>query len=201
MTGKSEARWTIEELGDRVAAALADGYDGPADGRARAVPDQRTIRYYGTLGIVDRPAAMRGRTALYGERHLRQIVAVKRLQARGRSLAEIQRELAGITDRALAKLAAVPDEALGADAAAADAAVAADATAPAPPRRRDFWRTRSMPAVQIGVSLAPGLTLLFPATRTPDEEEFAALRRAAAPLIRELADRGLGRFEEEDERP
>lgn len=197
MTGKSEARWTIEELGGRVAAALADDYDGPADGRARAVPDQRTIRYYGTLGIVDRPAAMRGRVALYGERHLRQIVAVKRLQARGKSLAEIQRKLAGITDRALAKLAAVPEEAIAADAAVAAPAAAASA----PPRRRDFWRTRSTPAVQIGVSLAPGLTLLFPATRTPDEEELAALRRAAAPLIRELADRGLGHFEEEDSTP
>jgi hypothetical protein len=81
------ALWTLDELGARVALALAVGYDGQANGRVREVPDGRTIRYYTTLGLIDRPAAMRGRTALYGVRHLLQLTAIKRLQARGLSLA------------------------------------------------------------------------------------------------------------------
>jgi hypothetical protein len=58
---------------------------------------------------VDPPLSRRGRVARYGRRHLLQLVAVKRRQAEGRSLAEIQAELAGATDEALAAVARVPD--------------------------------------------------------------------------------------------
>lgn len=101
--------WTIDELGDRAARALTVDYDGPPNGRVRDVPDLRTIRYYTTLGLLDRPAEMRGRTALYGRRHLMQIVAIKRLQAKGMSLAEIQQRLVGITQQALRRLARLPE--------------------------------------------------------------------------------------------
>jgi hypothetical protein len=58
---------------------------------------------------VDPPLSRRGRVARYGRRHLLQLVAVKRRQAEGRSLAEIQAELAGATDETLAAVARVPD--------------------------------------------------------------------------------------------
>ena len=79
-----------------MALALAVDYAGQASGRVRDVPDRRTIRYYTTLGLIDRPAAMRGRTALYGLRHLLQLAAIKRLQAHGLSLAEVQQRLVGL---------------------------------------------------------------------------------------------------------
>ena len=63
--------------------ALAVDYHGQPSGRVRAVPDRRAIRCTSTIGLIDRPVAHRGRTALYGPRHLLQLVAVKRLQARG----------------------------------------------------------------------------------------------------------------------
>src|SRR5580704_5372227 len=100
-------RWTIEELRASVAAALGEGYDGPPNGRVRDVPDQRTIRYYTTLGLIDRASEMRGRTALYGPRHLLQLVAIKKLQAKGQTLAEVQQALTGQTDAALERLAGV----------------------------------------------------------------------------------------------
>src|SRR4030095_943669 len=56
-------------------------------------------------GLIDRPVAHRGRTALYGPRHLLQLVAVKRLQARGLPLVAIQQELAGATDTELGRVA------------------------------------------------------------------------------------------------
>ena len=100
--------WTLDELCDRVEPRLAVDYAGQASGRVRDVPDRRTIRYYTTLGLIDRPAAMRGRTALYGVRHLLQLAAVKRLQAQGLSLAEVQERLVGLTDAALRELARLP---------------------------------------------------------------------------------------------
>jgi hypothetical protein len=100
-----DVHWTIDELAARVAAELAVDYPGAPSGRVRDVPDRRAIRWYTTIGLVDRPLGMRGRTALYGPRHLLQLVAVKRRQAAGRSLAEIQAELTGATDRTLREIA------------------------------------------------------------------------------------------------
>src|SRR5260370_30319007 len=101
---------TLEALAARVALALAADYAGQANGRVRDVPDPRTIRYYTTLGLIDRPAAWRGRTALYGRRHLLQLVAIKRLQAHGLALAEVQDRLLGQTDAALAEVAQLPPD-------------------------------------------------------------------------------------------
>jgi DNA-binding transcriptional MerR regulator len=103
-----EPHWTLDELAERVETALAVDYHGQASGRVRAVPDRRAIRWYTTIGLIDRPVAHRGRTALYGPRHLLQLVAVKRLQARGLPLVSIQQELAGATDTQLARVARLP---------------------------------------------------------------------------------------------
>src|SRR3954464_9576915 len=107
MTATREPLWTIDELGSQVALALSDNYQGQRNGSVREVPDLRTIRYYTTLGLIDRPAEMRGRTALYGRRHLLQLVAIKRLQSRGLSLAGVQRELLGRTDGDLEKIGGI----------------------------------------------------------------------------------------------
>ena len=103
-----EQRWTLDELAERVDVALAVDYAGPPSARVRAVPDRRAIRWYTTIGLIDRPVAHRGRTALYGPRHLLQLVAVKRLQASGLPLVAIQQELAGATDTQLARVARLP---------------------------------------------------------------------------------------------
>ena len=64
-----EACWTLNDLCDQVLRALSVGYPGQTNGQIREVPDARSIRYYTTLGLIDRPGEMRGRTALYGKRH------------------------------------------------------------------------------------------------------------------------------------
>lgn len=101
---------TIGELALAVQQALAESsYAGQASGRVREVPDPRTIRYYTTIGLLDKPAEMRGRTAYYGRRHLLQLVAIKRLQAEGKSLVEIQVALAAADESKLAKWATLPE--------------------------------------------------------------------------------------------
>jgi DNA-binding transcriptional MerR regulator len=102
---KPAAELTIADLATAVAAVLAHGYDGVRSGRVRQLPDARTIRWYQTLGMVDRPASFRGRTALFSRRHVLQLVAIKRLQAAGHPLADIQRGLVGATDGELARAA------------------------------------------------------------------------------------------------
>jgi DNA-binding transcriptional MerR regulator len=149
-----EEPWTILELAELAADVLAgaqptgssaeagtpsgaggtpSGAAGPAparaNGRVRDVPNERLVRWYVTVGLVDPPLSRRGRVARYGRRHLLQLVAVKRRQAEGRSLAEIQAELAGATDEALAAVARVPDTKL--------ALQPAPAVLPAAPAR--FW--------------------------------------------------------------
>lgn len=181
--------WTIAELTERCAAALADR-DAPDSGRVRAVPDERAIRYYTTLGLLDRPT-LRGRTALYGPRHLAQLVAIKREQARGATLAEIQRTLPTLDDAALAALAGVEL-----------------APAARPTGRAEFWRARpatpappapppvpaaaaSALALRVELELGGGLRLSLTPDRPLTDADVAALHAAAAPLLAELARRHL----------
>jgi len=51
----------------------------PSD-RVAETLNERTLRYYITEGLIDRPLGKEGTAALYGYRHLLQIVAVKLLQ-------------------------------------------------------------------------------------------------------------------------
>jgi DNA-binding transcriptional MerR regulator len=197
--------WTLAELSAEVAQALADDA-GQANGRVREVPDMRTIRYYTTLGLIDRPAQMRGRTALYGERHLLQLVAIKRLQAKGLALAEIQARLTGQTDAVLRRLA---------QAASPRPQAERPQTERSPDDRRSaaFWGAAPAPVPEgettaeqteeaqkksgnvlfplLGVPLDDGVTLLVEAERPLDELDVEALRAAAAPLLKILRTRRL----------
>ncbi len=200
MKKPDEVRWTIEQLRDAVSAALEAGYDGPPNGRVRDVPDERTIRYYTTLGLIDRALEMRGRTALYGRRHLLQLVAIKKLQAQGQALALVQRTLAGQTDAALQQLAGL----------SSGPAMTAASPSSIPRSRREFWKEMPPPSsapasVQTeslaeeviepappaeerpqslqGVTLAENVTLLLAASRPLKSEDLEALRSVSRPLI------------------
>lgn len=156
----SSTSWTIAELGERVESALSQsGYQAPDNGQVRAVPDLRTIRYYTTLGLLDRPVEMRGRTALYGWRHLYQLVAVKRLQAEGLSLGEIQTRLSGLDDRALARIAKVEKAAVLAPKRRAGAFWA---SAPAPVTTSSTGTSTSTSTRnETKIALAPGVYLVL----------------------------------------
>jgi DNA-binding transcriptional MerR regulator len=189
--------WTIEQLPDQVAELLAENYEGQHNGRVRELPNGRTIRWYTTIGLVDRPLSMRGRTALYGRRHLLQLAAVKKLQAAGRTLAEIQELLVGATDGQLARLADLPPV----DITWPQAKIALNG---------DFWKKveHGRPTVEpdtvddsvddtvtkaaYGVRIGDSVTVLLDAaTRAPDADELAAIESAAAPLLELLGQLGL----------
>jgi DNA-binding transcriptional MerR regulator len=129
------------------------------------VPNERLVRWYVTVGLVDPPLSRRGRVARYGRRHLLQLVAVKRRQAEGRSLAEIQAELAGATDEALAAVARVPDTQPAPD------------VFPGAPAR--FW-TRSAAQRDAAAAEEPGEQ--NPGMEEPGERDLAAAAGAGGAL-------------------
>ena len=195
--------WTLSELVAKAETSIAT-LPEPKNGQVRAVPDERTVRYYGTIGLLDRPAAMRGRTALYGRRHLAQVVAIKRLQGAGRSLAEIQQLWPTLDDATLARMTGVH--------------VAATDAVPGRATRRDFWKrdvepgpiqlTPGKPVVglvvpatggpiaptELRVELAPNVSLVIALPEDAvsiSSADVRAFRAAAAALVAELARRGL----------
>jgi DNA-binding transcriptional MerR regulator len=212
--------WTMDELVERVSAALAAEYSGAPNGRVRDLPDRRAIRWYTTTGLVDRPLGLRGRTALYGPRHLLQLVAVKRRQAEGHTLAAIQAELHGVSDSVLADVARVPEEFLADNGArpdqeeelprarfwAAPAGAGAGAAKPHEeqhvpatplvelPRHVPPAPPRTPPAEVGALRLRGGAILVLPVGPRP--EDRAAIAAAAEPLLDLLADRGLLKFDD-----
>jgi DNA-binding transcriptional MerR regulator len=210
MNAEPTPLWTIHELVEQVEGALSGDYKGAASGRIRAVPDLRTARYYTTLGLLDRPVEMRGRTALYGPRHLLQLVAIKKLQALGLSLSQIQERLTGATDAMLRDLAG---EVI---AAGGDSPPSSPATSRT---TQSFWKARPAavkpqpedlppgerapdsgadrssknhePRVLQAIPLADHVTLLLPSSGPIEPEQLAAIHEAAAPLIHLLSKRHL----------
>jgi DNA-binding transcriptional MerR regulator len=189
----TSALWTLDELVDRVRQALAHApAEDQVDRRVRDVPDRRAIRWYTTIGLVDRPSGMRGRTALYGQRHLFQLTAVKRMQATGLSLAEIQPKLVWMDDHALREIADIPEFLLNGD--------------PLEPYEQRSsmprsWVERSDSDGQAGsgaaddvttvtnIRLADGVTLGLSAKL--GKNNIVAIRKASEPLLQLLGELGL----------
>ncbi|MFN0016752.1 MAG: MerR family transcriptional regulator [Pirellulaceae bacterium] len=211
----AESLLTIDQLAAKVAEALSGEILPGQNGRVREVPDVRTLRYYTTIGLLDRPAEMRGRTALYGRRHLRQLVAVKRLQAKGLSLTEVQARLINASGRELARLAQLPKDFEFAPAPLppeperkSSREPTSSAAPPASPL--PFWKQppaplernqpqETKPATEEisgsmplhAIPLAEGAALLLGARRPPDDDDLEAIRVAAQPLLKLLARRRL----------
>jgi DNA-binding transcriptional MerR regulator len=181
--------WTLQELVAEAGARLTS-LPPPKNGQVRAVPDDRTIRYYAAIGLLDRPAAMRARTALYSVRHLAQVVAIKRMQSAGKSLADIQALWSSLDDVTLARMSGVPLPVRGR--ARKEfwkrdiETVAAPAPVPTPP-------VAARDTVELRIEIAPGafLTVGVADGVSITSADVRALRAAAAPLVTELAHRGL----------
>lgn len=86
--------WTLEELSEQAERLLAQWNLPNPGGRVSPVPSSRTIRYYTSLGLLDRPHYVSG-TARYTRRHLNQLLAIKALQAEYLPLPAIQKRLDG----------------------------------------------------------------------------------------------------------
>lgn len=141
------------------------------DLRVQPLPDARTIRFYQTAGLLDRPVRYDGRVARYGVRHLLQLVAIRALQAQGLSLSQVQSAFAGITDGELQQIVA---NAIGAKRFAR-----ARSIAPATPSRGVAGSTVGRSTSLVAVELAPGVTVTVDARLCADvDHTVRALRQA-----------------------
>jgi len=107
MVTEQHINLSLEELADEV-AYLLEYYNlagAHADSRVSPTPDARTIRYYTTLGVLDRPQ-VEGRQARYSKRHLLQLLTIKALQSHGLALAEIQTRVIGRSEAELESMLA-----------------------------------------------------------------------------------------------
>lgn len=174
--------WELGGLCEQAAALLAATAvtsTGAADARVREVPDGRTVRYYQTIGLLDRPLRYDGRKAVYGYGHLLQTVCVKLLQARGLSLAQVQQVLSVAT---MAKLEAGVEEALGGREPGAGVAGPAVPLAPqVPPVPSTRWLT---------VELAPGVLVSLDPRRHPNPESLLSRLQHAVGMRSPTSDPG-----------
>lgn len=201
-----DPRWKLKELQERAEAALMLDYDGPMNRQASSIPNKRALRYYTTIGLLERPVEMRGRTALYTWRHLLQVVAIKRLQAQGLTLVDVQQRISGRSDSALAAIARLPEVPSGDD---LELGIKPKEDKKAKPQRRNqaFWNlsgdglsdtlthsetdasSRSFTDLQ-NLRLHRDLMLIWTGN-TAGNLDLAALKQAAKPLIEEMTRRGL----------
>jgi len=86
----------LDELVHAAAEVIPHLATRPNHGRATPIPDARTVRYYIGHGLVDRPHGTEGTAALYGFRHLLQLVAVKVLQGQHLPLDRVREALDGL---------------------------------------------------------------------------------------------------------
>jgi hypothetical protein len=150
---------SIEALSSQVEKMLRERglLEAQPDGRVSQAPEARTIRYYGTLGLVDRPR-IEDREARYTHRHALQLAAIKALQAQGLPLSEVQARLYGRSNSELENLLET----------------ASQERRPAPSEVR--------PLRWVELSLEPGVKLMIEEGWSPGASPAALLNRFSAAL-------------------
>src|SRR5262245_17045376 len=91
--------YSVSELADAVNGWCRKHGVAPLDNRSGADVTVRSIRYYQTMGLVDRPTSADGRG--FTEKHRLQLIAIRFLQARGLPLNRIQALLYGRSEQEL----------------------------------------------------------------------------------------------------
>jgi len=105
------APWNLRDLATVAGAILEASGIRPINAVATARPNERTIRFYVTRGLVTRPDG-RGTAATYTYRHLLQVLSIKLRQMEGETLENIGVALQEVTGDILERRVAA---ALGSD--------------------------------------------------------------------------------------
>src|SRR5690606_28671468 len=98
-----EGAWSLDEFVEHANRLLPDLLPKEAGKRATEPVNQRLVRHYATLGLLDEPLK-EGREARYLYRHLLQLLVVRRLLAEGFTAAVVGQVLENRGDTELAGL-------------------------------------------------------------------------------------------------
>ena len=94
----------VAELVEEAAKILSEIGTVQERGTVRDVPDERTVRYYLSEGLLAPAEDKQGTASVYGYLHLLQLLVVKRLQAEHLPIRKIKELVGGRTERELERL-------------------------------------------------------------------------------------------------
>jgi DNA-binding transcriptional MerR regulator len=94
------APWNARGLAAHVAGLVDAAGMKPTNASARAAPSARSVRFYVSHGLLDRPEGA-GTAATYHYRHFLQLLAIKIRQREGQTLDAIKREMRDLAGDAL----------------------------------------------------------------------------------------------------
>lgn len=100
----------VAELAENAARALEGGDARQEKATVTEYPDERTIRYYLSEGLLPTPTERQGTASVFGYEHLLTLLTVKKLQAENLSIKKIREILFGKTVGELEKLLGIDDE-------------------------------------------------------------------------------------------
>ncbi|HZI19299.1 MAG TPA: MerR family transcriptional regulator [Pyrinomonadaceae bacterium] len=94
----------VAELAQEAARVLARAAYTQERGTVSDVPDERTVRYYLSEGLLSPAAEKQGTASVFVYRHLLQLLAVKKLQAEHLPIRVIREMVSGRSERQLERL-------------------------------------------------------------------------------------------------
>ena len=97
----------VAELTDEAAKILAEIGPAQARGTVSEVPDERTVRYYLSEGLLSPAEEKQGTASVFGYRHLLQLLVVKKLQSEHLPIRKIKELVDGRAERDLERLLGV----------------------------------------------------------------------------------------------
>ena len=100
----------VAELAEEAAGILAEIGPVQERGTVTVVPDERTIRYYLSEGLLAPAEDKQGTASVFGYLHLLQLLVVKKLQAEHLPIRKIRELVAGRTERELERLLGVDEK-------------------------------------------------------------------------------------------
>lgn len=154
---RGEASFTLPRLIEIVREQIPLVVSAQTKYKVTQVPTERTMRFYTANGLVDKPLRREGVHALYGYRHLLQVLAVKHLQSHYLPLVKVRSLVENISNRDLEQM--IPDIAPATAAhrglAREDRRFLEQGRPPSPPGRTGPTTAAAPPAVQPAAAGVP----------------------------------------------
>ncbi|HWT01567.1 MAG TPA: MerR family transcriptional regulator, partial [Pyrinomonadaceae bacterium] len=94
----------VAGLAVEAAKILSESGLAQARGTVTELPDERTVRYYLTEGLLSPAEEKQGTASVFGYRHLLQLLVVKKLQSEHLPIRKIRDLVDGRTERELERL-------------------------------------------------------------------------------------------------
>jgi DNA-binding transcriptional MerR regulator len=94
----------VAELATQAAKILAESGPAQARGTVTELPDERTVRYYQTEGLLSPAEDKQGTASVFSYRHLLELLVVKKLQSEHLPIRKIRSLVDGRTERELERL-------------------------------------------------------------------------------------------------